>query len=149
MRKRQGPGAIAQAIHGESVLGSDKRAIVGTSTEWREGLALGTDIWAVDDEDEQMNDEDDDEMLALEQAAGNNMELEGQNGSNGGNSSAKKSSNGSANRVTTGDSRIKALGRLRKTNFWPDWYKSLEPRSGVSLLSTCPDALASNAERDG
>lgn len=60
---------VAPPIPGDAALGGDKRAIVGTSTEWREGLSLGADIWA-DDEDLDVNEEDEEDIMALEQAAG-------------------------------------------------------------------------------
>jgi hypothetical protein len=91
--------------------GSDKRAIVGTSTEWREGLTMGTDIWAPDeDEEEEVSGDEDEEMMALEKAAtdsGDGQQGQGGNqgtpGGGGGSSGVKKTTHVR----TPGDSRIK------------------------------------------
>ena len=117
MRKRQGPGSMmSPPMPGELSVGSDKRAIVGTSTEWREGLPIGTDIWAVDGEDENINEDDEEQIMALAQAAGEgdgDASGGGQNDDDsssdgpGAGGSAKKAGSGSAPARTTGDSRIK------------------------------------------
>jgi len=68
MPKRLVPGSmVAPPLPGADQQG-DKRAIVGTSTEWRDGLTLGADLWANDD-DLDVDEEDEDDIMALATAA--------------------------------------------------------------------------------
>jgi hypothetical protein len=110
---------VAPPLPIDHLNGGDKRAIVGTSTEWREGeLSLGSDIWVDDDDLEGVNDDDDDEILALAQVAshtahgqastpGGQPSSQANDGGDGGKKSSASTATASSAALQRGDPRIK------------------------------------------